>query len=447
MKETKPHFKLKKKTDSEEETSIRLYVFHSNFPHRRFVYGLKKSILPALWDDATQRPTNNKKLIKEYEKHIPTIANDLRNITADLNKVYSAVDDYFTMAKITTNRITVTSESLKDYLDGIYKPKPKEVTIKKKETLNTYIERFIKEHTDGKRLIEKRGGDYVRMEAGSIKNYRSFQTQFNEYQKANGNVNFEDVTEDFYKDFIRFFHGKKYRTNTIGRHIARLKTIMQAALNEKLHSTKDFLQKSFRSIKHETDQVYLNEAELNAIRNVDLSEKPHLELYRDIFLIGCYTAQRVSDYNNIQKHNIVKLENGKKAIKLHQKKTKEDVIIPIKKELDAILKKYNYSPPRVHDQNLNDEIKKVCELAGITDDVEINETIGGEVKKTLYPKFKLVSSHTARRSGASNMFNAGIPTLAIQKITGHKTEASFLSYIRITKEENATSLSTHKYFM
>ena len=182
---------------------------------------------------------------------------------------------------------------------------------------------------------------------------------------------------------------------------------MQTALNEKLHGNEFFLQKSFRAIKHDTDEVYLTEAELKAIRKVDLSDKPHLELYRDIFLIGCHIAQRVSDYNNIKPHNIIKLDNGKKALKIHQKKTKEDVIIPIKNELDRILKKYNYAPTKVNDQNLNDEIKNVCKLAGIVDEVEINETIGGEVKKTLYPKYELVASHTAREPGLQICLSPG----------------------------------------
>jgi hypothetical protein len=58
----------------------------------------------------------------------------------------------------------------------------------------------------------------------------------------------------------------------------------------------------------------------------------------------------------------------------------------------------------------------------------------------------VIKTNTARRSGATNMCLAGIPSLDIMKITGHKTEREFFKYIRITKEETAEMLSNHEYF-
>ena len=48
-----------------------------------------------------------------------------------------------------------------------------------------------------------------------------------------------------------------------------------------------------------------------------------------------------------------------------------------------------------------------------------------------------MKTHTARRSGATNMYLAGIPTIAIMKVTGHKTEREFMKYIKITEEQTA----------
>ena len=50
-----------------------------------------------------------------------------------------------------------------------------------------------------------------------------------------------------------------------------------------------------------------------------------------------------------------------------------------------------------------------------------------------------MKTHTARRSGATNMYLAGIPTIAIMKVTGHKTEREFMKYIKITEEQTAWS--------
>ena len=51
-----------------------------------------------------------------------------------------------------------------------------------------------------------------------------------------------------------------------------------------------------------------------------------------------------------------------------------------------------------------------------------------------------------RRSGATNMYLAGIPSIAIMKVTGHKTEREFMKYIKITEEQTTLELMSHLYF-
>ncbi|MDO9635196.1 MAG: tyrosine-type recombinase/integrase [Paludibacter sp.] len=64
----------------------------------------------------------------------------------------------------------------------------------------------------------------------------------------------------------------------------------------------------------------------------------------------------------------------------------------------------------------------------------------------MIPKNELVTSHTARRSFATNLYLAGIDTISIMLLTGHKTEKSFMVYIRITKEQNAYRVASHPFF-
>lgn len=54
--------------------------------------------------------------------------------------------------------------------------------------------------------------------------------------------------------------------------------------------------------------------------------------------------------------------------------------------------------------------------------------------------------HTARRSFATNAYLAGLPPISIMKITGHKTESSFMKYIKISEKENAIQLKGHEFF-
>lgn len=64
-------------------------------------------------------------------------------------------------------------------------------------------------------------------------------------------------------------------------------------------------------------------------------------------------------------------------------------------------------------------------MAEITNFVSIIETTGGVRQEVTYEKCDMVTSHTARRSFATNAYRAGIPSLSIMQITGHTTESSF----------------------
>ena len=81
---------------------------------------------------------------------------------------------------------------------------------------------------------------------------------------------------------------------------------------------------------------------------------------RDIFLVGCYTCQRVSDYNDIDKDCFTTTAKGTPVIRLVQKKTRKKVKIPIMNpNLRAICEKYAYNLPSVVDVILNRYIKDI----------------------------------------------------------------------------------------
>jgi integrase len=102
--------------------------------------------------------------------------------------------------------------------------------------------------------------------------------------------------------------------------------------------------------------------------------------------------------------------------------------------------------PTVCEQYFNREIKKICKKNGLIDPIFKTVSNGGQKYTITKEKWEMVSSHTARRTGATNMYKAGIPTLAIMKVTGHTSESSFLKYIKISKEENARMLANHPHF-
>jgi integrase len=102
------------------------------------------------------------------------------------------------------------------------------------------------------------------------------------------------------------------------------------------------------------------------------------------------------------------------------------------------LEKYDYNlPSEISNQRFNEYIKEACRLAGITGIETMTRTVGGELVTDKFEKWEHVSSHTGRRSFCTNMYKRGLPTLMIMSISGHRTEKSFLKYIKVKQNEHA----------
>lgn len=332
---------------------------------------------------------------------------------------------------------------LEKIIYNFHHPRQTVNTKRGRESLTDYIARYVREMENGTRLnIHK-----LRYGYSTVKNYKGFIIQFDEFCKARRKrYDFNDIDIKFYDDFVAYFTAKDYSINTIGRHVKELKIIMRAAREEGLHDNGTIENRKFRVLTAEVENIYLTESEIKAIAALDLSGDKHKDIARDIFLVGCYTAQRFSDYSTINEGNIRMLESGQRVIDLKQQKTGNHVVIPIRPELQAILDKYGDQLPKSYEQKVNKFIKEVAREAGIIEKIEISYVEKGEQKTRIVEKCDLVKTHTARRSGATNMYLAGIPSIAIMKITGHKTEKEFMKYIKISEEQNATELMSHPYF-
>lgn len=337
----------------------------------------------------------------------------------------------------------MTKTRLEKIIYTFHHPQQVVNTKRGRESLTDYIARFALEMEDGTRLnIHK-----LRYGYSTIKNYKGFIIQFDEFCKAKRKrYDFNDIDIKFYDEFVTYFTTKDYSINTIGRHVKELKIIMRAAREEGLHDNGTIESRKFRVLTAEVENIYLTESEIKAIAALDLSKDKHKDIARDVFLVGCYTAQRFSDYSTINEGNIRTLESGQIVIDLKQQKTGNHVVIPMRLELQTILAKYENRLPKSYEQKVNKFIKEVAREAGITDKLEVSYIENGEKKTRIVEKCELVKTHTARRSGATNMYLAGIPTIAIMKITGHKTEKEFMKYIKITEEQTAMELMNHPYF-
>jgi integrase len=163
-------------------------------------------------------------------------------------------------------------------------------------------------------------------------------------------------------------------------------------------------------------------------------------------VIGCYTGLRFQDLTSISERNI-KRDGDREILEFITNKTGERVVIPLSKTVKEIVRKYNYQLPKaICNQKFNAYLKFIGERAGLTDIVETVKTVGGSKQTFVFKKFELITTHTARRSFATNAFLDSMPTGMIMRMTGHKTEQVFRSYINVSQEENANAAAGNKFF-
>ena len=122
-------------------------------------------------------------------------------------------------------------------------------------------------------------------------------------------------------------------------------------------------------------------------------------------------------------------------------------MIPIHPRVQAILKKYKgILPKKLSIQKMNEYIKAIGLNAKIKADVETRITKGGKIVKTTQPKYKLMSTHTARRTFASVLVLKGVSPYLIMRITGHRTVDSFEKYVRIKDLQASVELKSVDFF-
>ncbi|WP_059025499.1 tyrosine-type recombinase/integrase [Gabonibacter massiliensis] len=427
-------FGIRTKRKDIDEVNIRVRFFNGR---KCQLYGKTPYSIPLkAWDIKRETIKDDAQIFSdtftfEYAQDLIEVLTDLRKyIISSFNSSYGA---------------SLPSTWLQSVINKFYEikaEKAKQTSPILKENFYKYLERYKKEIKNGTRLTKKNTPftpDTVRSRNNSVNIIIKF------IQEKNY-LYFEDVTMDFYNEFLHYCNNQKFTPQTTGKHIKVLKQLVDQAREEKLHTNTQTTLKSFKTITGESDTIYLTATEVKLFEKVDLTDHPELQCSKDIFLCGIYTVQRYSDYHRINKDNLIQLSNHRKALKIRQKKGGKHVVIPISPRLNRILKKYDFDLPKSYSKKINEDIKKIGELAGITYKVDHQEQKGTMVIKTKVEKYKLITSHTARRTGATLLYLAGMDTSTIMKITGHKSERDFYKYIRVTAEENALRLSKTDYF-
>lgn len=311
-----------------------------------------------------------------------------------------------------------------------------------------------------------------RRKANSLHNTaKQFFTAYNHLrayeQHHNTKVRFTDVSLRFYESFKKYMLAQGCNLNSLGTIVKSFKVAYRDARDvDGLHDLHETEKRGFSSANYAAKTVYLSLDELQRIADLKITPEALLATFPDLrtdnismmanlrrkadslnvirnkFLLGAYTALRVSDFNHLRDVHI----DGD-YFRVTTQKTGALVVIPIHPVIRKMIDSgFDISTP-ITEQKINKHIKEIARMAGITQVVEGTKLIDHHAVVGFYPKCDIITTHTARRSAATNMFKAGIPAISIMRITGHTTEKAFMKYIKITAEENAELMARNKFFL
>ena len=420
----KVRFNLRNKKDK----TTPIYLIYS-VNGQRLVYPLKERIHPNHWNDKKMEvkySANKKKAVK---------------INAKIQLLKNLVFECET--ELLRKGVQPCKHNLIEYLDK----KLGRVTLDEphsppSQSFEKYIDWFI-----AQRKVDPN------FRTGTVKRYTVFRNHWLKYRRGKYTP-FEMIKPKLLKGYIKYLttHDNNYSDNHVHAMVKIAKVILNDACEFGILYDRPQKSRLFRHAERPADNIYLTPEELSRIDDVKLSYDSKIGMHRDLFLIGAFTGLRFSDFTRILPENIVEIctpmGDTINVIKIFMKKVNDYVFIPIHPIVAKVLAFHDYNLKKysVVNQVINRDLKVIGKLAGINQTVTKIIYRNNVGTKKQHKKYELITTHTARRSFATNAYKSGIPAISIMKITGHKTQKSFMKYICIEEEENASLLASNPFF-
>jgi integrase len=416
-------FNLKDKKTS----GVTLINLIFNYDKKRLKISTGHKVLVKYWNDKKQRV----KELMEFTEY-STINEDLDLFENLVKQVYtSCIKDGF-----------VPEPNI--IKDELFKLKANPKRMKAGKTFWEIFEDFIEDKKESMR----------RGEINDVKDYtNSLRKHLKKGEERFGKpVSFAAIKEQYdgfikvWGDYMRFearnADGEDgLSVNTIGKQHKNLKVFLNWCFDRDIYPR--FNMKHIPTEVEEVDNIYLTEEEIERIESIELDEEEEKKV-RDLFLIGCETGLRFSDFSSLTKDKILN-----QALRVTPMKTKNSsnkkVVIPVSSRLKRIIDKYEelprYNLKKVTD--FNKVIRSVCEKAEINDLVIFEKTIANKRNEIKKRKFEEVTSHTARRTFCTLKFLDDMPAEILIKFSGHTSVRNLLRYLKIDAELAAKQYVGH----
>ncbi len=209
-------------------------------------------------------------------------------------------------------------------------------------------------------------------------------------------------------------------TNTVVNILNMVRSIVRFALQNGVDGKNPFDGFEMPSLIYGTP-FYLTIEERDRLYDMDLSDNPTLETYRDMFVFQCLVGCRFGDLVSFTTDNIIDgvLEYVPEKTR---NRTGASVRVPLGEKAMAIIRRQDLRDGERLFKNrfnfkFNDAIREILTRAGITRIVTvINPSTRMEEKK---PLNEIASSHMARRTFIGNLYKKVKDPNLIASMSGH----------------------------
>lgn len=401
---------------AQKKSAVRASV---NFVGERITFCTGISVHSKNWDDKSGFPRQTKGDIVGKVAIVKLKELDMR-----------VTQLYYDLTKNET--IPVPIEIFTQKVNALLRPQQYGEESSNAITLIDFADLFIQDSENGNRLKDNQ----YRIEESSIKPYRTTRLHLLNFQKERKKpILLSDFSQQLHDEFSKYLiEVVKLSKNAHSKNIMVLNQVIKYAVKKKLLPASVLIDVEFNTRREETDSIYLREEEIQLLMDLKDFKNKGEEQVRDIFVLGCYTGLRFSNYSQL---NLDYLQQG--VLTTIQQKTKKKVTIPIHPNVKRIIEKYKgVLPPCPTNQEFNRTLKDLGKKIPTLQVPFAKQITRGRritVEETM--KWEKLTTHTARRSFCTNSYLLGVPVTTIMAISGHRTEKSFRTYIKASGEEHA----------
>lgn len=387
-----------------------------------------ESILPAHWNFDKQRAKSSMTGHTELNLHLGQIETDLTQLWRE-NK--SADKETLTrlMREVLRGETSVQKKTVLDALDALISQYSKEKDKKTRQKFTSLLNHLIE-------FTKKSQLDFETMDFSFYDKFKNF--LYDQPNPVYPNLYLHDQGPYWVMSKVKSPYPVGLMDDTVYKYIINLKIFLTWASKRGYPVNNSY--KDWPVIQREYEPISLTMDELEAVETCQINaatvtekldlkfegpKKPQIiaeamMTARDYLALECRTAQRISDLlsfniKDVHEFKWTFIQNKGSRLKAKQ------VTVPFSgycAHAYLILQKNNFQMPKISNQKLNDNIKNVCRIAGLTQVMHIERWAGNKKIRITGPKYEFISTHTGRKTFITLALQLGVPESIVMSLSG-----------------------------